>query len=87
MELQELREELITYIHLADEKKLEALHTLLVDGQQEEIENQWWKDETFVAELDEDVRKIESGEEKAFSIEEVKDFIQKIKAERQTAHV
>src|SRR5436190_893998 len=73
MEAQKMREDLITYIHLADEKKLEALHTLLI-AEQEEEEYQWWKDEKFVAEMEEDVRKIESGEEKVYSMAEVKEF-------------
>lgn len=69
MEIQELREELITYIQLADEKKLEALHTLLLSEQEEE-EGQWWKDEAFVAELKEEERKIKSGEIKGYTEEE-----------------
>ena len=86
MELQELREELITYIHLADEKKLEALHTLLI-AEQEEEEYQWWKDEAFVKELDEDYKKYKSGEEPGYTEKEVYARIHERLEKRQAANV
>ena len=68
MEANELREKLTEYIKVADEKKLEAIYTLLED----DIENEykWYEDAAFVGELDERVRKYDSGEEPGYTEEE-----------------
>ena len=85
METQELREKLTEYIKVADERKLTAIYTLVED--EIEADYNWWEDKAFVAEMEEDVRKIESGEEKAYSMEEVRAFMQKQKDERSVSHV
>jgi len=69
METHELREKLTEYIKVADEKKLEAIYTLLEDDM--ETEYKWYEDKAFVAELDERIRRYESGEEPGFTMEEV----------------
>jgi hypothetical protein len=86
MEATVLREELITYIQLADEKKLKALHTLLMP-EQEEIDYKWWKDEAFVKELNEDYKKYESGEEPGYTEEEVYARMNEKLEKRRTANV
>ena len=86
MDIKELREELITYIHLADEKKLQALQTLLLDDK-EEVEYKWWEDEAFVAELKERSRRLETGEDKGDTMEEVEAYLEKRKTERYAAQL
>ncbi len=85
MEAQELREKLTEYIKIADEKKIAAIYTLV----EEEIENEykWWDDEGLVAELVEERRKIESGEMKTHTQEEVFAEIYKRLEEKETVHV
>lgn len=85
METNELREKLTEYIKVADEKKLEAIYTLLED----DIENEykWYEDEAFVAELEEDARKIETGEDKVLTEEEAFAMFQKTIDKHKMTHV
>ena len=86
MEANELREKLTEYIQVADEKKLEAIYTLLED--EIEGEYKWYEDEAFVAELDERVRRYESGEEKGYTEEEAFAIIEsKLKEHPPVVHV
>jgi CO dehydrogenase/acetyl-CoA synthase alpha subunit len=85
MELQELRDRLTVYILEAEEKKIQALYTLL----ENEIEGEykWHEDEAFLKELDEDYRKYESGEEPGCPAEEVYAAIHEKLEKRKLANV
>ena len=85
METSELREKLTEYIKVADEKKVAALYTLLEDDI--ESEYKWYEDEAFIAELEEDARKIETGEEKVFTEEEAFAMFQDTIDKHKVAHV
>jgi hypothetical protein len=85
MELQELRDRLTVYVLEADEKKLQALYTLL----ENEIEGayKWYEDEVFVEKLGEDYKKYESGEEPSYTEEEVYAAIYEKLEKRKLANV
>jgi hypothetical protein len=74
-----IRERLYDYIRVADDKKIEAIYTLLED--QIVPGYHWSEDEEFVAELDERVRRYEAGIDPAFSIEEAKSSLNEMKKE------
>jgi hypothetical protein len=74
-----IRKRLVDYIKIADDKKVEAIYTLLED--QIVPEGHWSEDEEFVAELDERVRRYEAGIDPAFSIEEAKSSLNEMKME------
>jgi len=74
-----IRERFYDYIRVADDKKIEAIYTLLED--QIIPGNHWSEDEKFVAELDERVRRYEAGIDPAFSIEEAKSSLSEMKEE------
>ena len=76
-----IRERLYDYIRVADDKKIEAIYTLLED--QIIPGNHWSEDEEFVAELDDRVRRYEAGIDPAFSIEEAKSSLNEMKKEYQ----
>ena len=85
METNALREKLTEYIKVADEKKVKALYTLLEDNI--ETDYKWYEDEAFVSELDERTRRLESGEDKGYTIEEMSEFLNERKIQRYAANV
>ena len=70
MTIEAIREKLHDFIDHADDKKVEAIFTL-VEGEITEKLN-WWEDEEFVKELDQRVEDYESGKTKAVSWEQIK---------------
>jgi hypothetical protein len=76
-----IRERLYDYIRVADDKKIEAIYTLLED--QIIPGPHWSEDEEFVAELDERVRRYEAGIDPAFSVEEARSSLNEMKKEYQ----
>lgn len=74
-----IRKRLTDYIKVADDKKIEAIYTLLED--QIVPGHHWSDDEEFVAELDERVRRYEAGIDPGFSIEEAKLSLNEMKEE------
>ena len=74
-----IRERLVDYIKVADDKKIEAIYTLLED--QLVSEGHWSDDKEFLAELNERVRRYEAGIDPAFSIEEAKSSLNEMKKE------
>ena len=72
-----IRERLVDYIRVADDKKVKAIYALLEDQIVPKYE--WSEDEEFVAELDERVRRYEAGIDPAFSIEEAKSSLNEMK--------
>jgi hypothetical protein len=76
-----IRERLHDYISAADDKQIKAIYTILED----KIVNEpfdWSKDEEFVAELDERVRRYEAGIDKGHTWEELEASIAEMKKKR-----
>ena len=65
-----IREKLHEYINHADDKKVEAIYTLVESEIDEKYE--WWEDKGFLEELDRRVADYESGKTKAVSWEQIK---------------
>ncbi|MFI5161581.1 MAG: addiction module protein [Sphingobacteriales bacterium] len=64
-----IRERLFEYIRFADDKKVQAIYTMVED---EIIEkHDLWKDKDFVAELDRRIEELESGKVKGVTMEEM----------------
>jgi predicted patatin/cPLA2 family phospholipase len=72
-----LRDKLYDYIRVADEKKLHAIYNLL----ENEITqtNEWWKDNQFIAELDNRYEALEKGKDKGFTVEQIERSISKLR--------
>jgi hypothetical protein len=75
-----IRERLCDYIKVADDKKIKAIYTLVED----EITpvTDWSEDEDFVAELNERVRRFETGIDHSLSLEQVKSELDMQRKER-----
>lgn len=75
-----IRHKLYDFIRVADDKKLNAIYNLL----ENEIEQtaEWWKDKVFVDELDHRYKALESGTDKGFTSEELKNSITKLRKKR-----
>jgi len=58
-------------------QKLNAIYNLL-EGKIEET-HEWWKDKSFVEELDKRYEALENGSDKGFAIEELKESIAKLR--------
>jgi hypothetical protein len=71
-----MREKLHEYIKTADDKKVKAIFTML----ETEIETyKWWKDEALIKKFDEEYANYESGKDKAYSLEEMNERLDKLK--------
>lgn len=76
-----IREKLHDYISIADDKEIKAIYTILEDRIDHEHYD-WSKDEDFVAELDERVRRWEDGTDRGHTWDEVKASIEELKHKR-----
>ncbi|MBS1503612.1 MAG: hypothetical protein JST32_16200 [Bacteroidetes bacterium] len=76
-----IREKLCDYIKGADDKKVKAIYTILED-QIETEPYEWSKDEEFVAELDERVRRYEAGIDRGHTWDELEASIKHLKEKR-----
>jgi len=65
-----IRERLFEYIRFADDKKVQAIYTMVEDEIIEKLD--LWKDKDFVAELDRRIEELESGKIKGVTMEEMK---------------
>jgi hypothetical protein len=65
-----IRERLFEYIRFADDKKVQAIYTMVEDEIIEKLD--LWKDKDFVAELDRRIGELESGKVKGVTMEEMK---------------
>jgi hypothetical protein len=72
-----IRNKLYDYIRVADDKKLHAIYNLL----ENEIEQtaEWWKDQTFIKELDSRTKALDSGKDKGFTIAQLDESIGKLR--------
>jgi hypothetical protein len=75
-----IRERLYDYIRVADDKKVQAIYTLVEDQIVPAVD--WSEDEDFVAELDERVRRYEAGIDRAYSWDELEASIAELKKKR-----
>ena len=75
-----LREKLQGYIRVADEKKLKAIYHLLESEIEEKGE--WWQDKNFVKELDKRYEQWETGKGSAYTIDETKAYIGRLKKDK-----
>ncbi|HVW16390.1 MAG TPA: hypothetical protein VHB54_21330 [Mucilaginibacter sp.] len=76
-----IREKLCDYIKGADDKKVKAIYTILED-QIETEPYDWSKDEEFVAELDERVRRYEAGIDRGYSLDEMEETFDQLRKKR-----
>lgn len=75
-----IREKLVGYLKVADDKKLKAIYTLFEDEINSEI-NDW--DESFVQELEQRSKAVKSGTLKTYTWEETKmTAIEKVKSKK-----
>jgi hypothetical protein len=76
----DIRHKLYDFIRVADDKKLYAIYHLLED----EIENtqQWWKDKTFISELDNRFQALENGTDKGFTVDELETSVSKLRKKK-----
>jgi len=65
-----IREKLHNLINTADDKQVKAVYSIFED--QMAVEYDPWEDESFVKEMDQRVKDIESGKDKGVSWDEVK---------------
>jgi len=75
-----IRNKLYDYIRVANDKKLHAIYNLLEDEIEET--NEWWKDKSFVAELDHRYEALESGTDKGLTVEQLEASIDKLRKKR-----
>ena len=74
-----IREKLYDYIKVADDEKIKNIYLLFEDQMAPAAD--WSEDEEFVAELDERVRRWETGIDKGVPIDEVKAGLERLKKE------
>jgi len=70
MDTATIRERLSEYIRFADDRKVNAIYTMVEDEIIEELN--LWEDEAFLEELKSRIDSFESGEDKGISWDEVK---------------
>ena len=63
-----IRQKLHDIIDTADDEKVEEIFIKLIDDTNQPYE--WWKDEEFVAELEQISADMDSGKDKGFTLEE-----------------
>ena len=75
-----IREKLYDYIRVADDKKVKAIYTMLEDEITET--NEWWKNNTFIEELDTRLNNLETGKDKGVTITQLSTSIDKLRKKR-----
>jgi hypothetical protein len=77
MTIAAIRERLYDYIRVADDEKLKNIYELFEDQMAPPVD--WAQDESFVAELDDRVKRWEDGTDPGFSIDEVKESLKELR--------
>jgi hypothetical protein len=77
-----IRERLYDYIRVADDKKLKAIYMMLEDEIEETIE--WWKDKSFVQELDTEYKAWKAGRAKSYTLSETTAAMEQQRKKRKT---
>jgi hypothetical protein len=80
MKASAIRDRLYDYIRLADDKKVKAIYTMLEGEIENELE--WWQNNDFLKELDDDYKEWKSGKAKGYTMEEVSQSIDQLRAKR-----
>lgn len=65
-----IREKLHDYINIADDKKVEAIYTMVENEIMENLD--LWEDEEFLNELDRRMEELQSGKVKGVTLDELK---------------
>ncbi len=76
-----IRERLCNYINAVDDKKIEAIYTLLEN--EIKSDSEWWNDETLLEKLNKEYTNWENGSEKGFTVAEVESSLQYLRNKRQ----
>lgn len=80
MTITAIRERLYDYIRVADDEKLKNIYELFEDQMAPAVD--WAQDESFVAELDDRVKRWENGTDPGFSIDEIKESLKELRENR-----
>lgn len=80
MTMTAIRNRLYDYIRTADDKKLHAIYDLLENEIEQTVE--WWKDKQLLTELDSRYNAMESGDDKAVTIEQLQHSIDKVRSKK-----
>ncbi len=75
-----IRNKLYDYIRVADDKKLHAIYNLL-EGEIEQTKD-WWKDKSFINELDRRFKALESGDDKGVTISQLQHSVDKLRKKK-----
>ncbi len=70
-----IRNKLYDYIRIADDKKIKAIYTMLEEDIEQKLD--WWKDNSFVQELDAEYNSWKDGKAKGYSMAEVEKELKK----------
>ena len=82
MTTNQIREKLSDYIRIADDKKVEAIYTILEGELTETFE--WWNDKAVIHELDESYSAYKSGEARAYTLQEVEASVEELRQKRKS---
>ncbi len=75
-----IRARLYDYIRVADDKKLNAIYSLLKP--QFDANYEWWNDKNLIAEFDERSKALESGADKGFTLDELAKSIAQLRQQK-----
>jgi len=76
-----IRARLYDYIRTADDKKIENIYSLFEDQMAPAVD--WAKEEDFIAEMDERVRRYEAGLDRTYTMEEVQAELDQLQETRE----
>ncbi len=71
------REKLYDFIRVADDKKIQAIYSLLEDEITET--NEWWQDKGVVSELDKRYKNWQTNKDKGYTVGETKAHLMRLK--------
>jgi len=80
MTIEAIRERLYNYLKLADDRKIDAIYTLLENDIMEH--SQWWNDDALIEELDKEYTAWENSSEKGYTLVEIEEAVTNLKSKR-----